>query len=688
MSVVLVPSMVLAAGSGFTWSHSLLGWLEQPLVDLGVDPLPILDMLIISVLLILFAYIAGKPFEDDHAGTWQKSRSCAFCGSRVGGFWISGWHHPSRNRSTPDSRCLEPTGCSYSALTFQDWSLDSIHRRTNSTWPSHLPWSFSRYSLSRNPSAWGKLHQTISRPNALLARWCFNRIDQSSGETVVLSIRLFGNMTGDHKVVLIFSAILAVGLLHPFHGIGNFGVSSTGFCVCITVINLFWNGDEWGSLIVCNPSNQQRKTMKKFMLILVMMAAAAPLYAAQGDLATFGIALGRPCHFPGSTGRRHHRVLPCAAHWKALHATPMPQIRSSPRWSSARTDRVPRHLRTGDRHSSGKIWFPCGLCGDHNPLPVPKPKIFRIFHESASRSGTLVPDEADDAFLQTDASISEKRDSWIPAPWEELGVCRMPWIPIRGGSSRSGLEGLREVRPVLSETKGQPHPGQGEDPPWRFLIDADTVWRSTDVETPTSPADGLWPQFHSSAPERSFSFHALSMNKPSAEARSSKRTLRNLMLILETLEKQESLPEDMEQHWPVLKTGVWTTFSASRFHAYKRKAEGWLDGFLAMAPEPLPADTRSTWIRCRSPASRWYSIWNNPAKNVGFPQMSEHCLENMKEHQQWLGKACNSGTSVWEAFKPTSPPRRRSGCWWGSTKEWEELPPESDLWSGFLGFRL
>ena len=32
--------------------------------------------------------------------------------------------------------------------------------------------------------------------------------------------------------------------------------------------------------------------MKKLMLILVMMAAAAPLYAAQGELATFGIALG------------------------------------------------------------------------------------------------------------------------------------------------------------------------------------------------------------------------------------------------------------------------------------------------------------------------------------------------------------------------------------------------------------
>ena len=28
---------------------------------------------------------------------------------------------------------------------------------------------------------------------------------------------------------------------------------------------------------------------------------------------------------------------------------------------------------------------------------------------------------------------------------------------------------------VLSETKGQPHPGQGEDPPRRFFIDADAV---------------------------------------------------------------------------------------------------------------------------------------------------------------------------------------------------------------------
>ncbi|MCH8077262.1 MAG: F0F1 ATP synthase subunit A, partial [SAR324 cluster bacterium] len=37
-----------------------------------------------------------------------------------------------------------------------------------------------------------------------------------------LSIRLFGNMTGDHKVVLVFTSLLALGLPIPFMGLGIF----------------------------------------------------------------------------------------------------------------------------------------------------------------------------------------------------------------------------------------------------------------------------------------------------------------------------------------------------------------------------------------------------------------------------------------------------------------------------------
>jgi F-type H+-transporting ATPase subunit a len=39
---------------------------------------------------------------------------------------------------------------------------------------------------------------------------------------VSLSIRLFGNMTGDHKVVAIFSSLVALGLPIPFMGLGLF----------------------------------------------------------------------------------------------------------------------------------------------------------------------------------------------------------------------------------------------------------------------------------------------------------------------------------------------------------------------------------------------------------------------------------------------------------------------------------
>ena len=37
-----------------------------------------------------------------------------------------------------------------------------------------------------------------------------------------LSMRLFGNMTGDHKVLIVFSSLLALGLPVPFLGLGIF----------------------------------------------------------------------------------------------------------------------------------------------------------------------------------------------------------------------------------------------------------------------------------------------------------------------------------------------------------------------------------------------------------------------------------------------------------------------------------
>jgi len=72
--------------------------------------------------------------------------------------------------------------------------------------------------------------------------------------------------------------------------------------------------------------------MKKLMLILVMMAAAAPLYAAQGELATFGIALGAGLAISlAALGGGIGQGIACAEPWKESHATRMLRTRSSRR---------------------------------------------------------------------------------------------------------------------------------------------------------------------------------------------------------------------------------------------------------------------------------------------------------------------------------------------------------------------
>ena len=158
-----------------------------------------------------------------------------------------------------------------------------------------------------------------------------------------------------------------------------------------------------------------------------MAAAAAPLYAAQETWPLSASHLAPVCHFPGSTGRRHRSGY--------CHAR-RPQACLNPNAS----DKIftpmiiglaligPSSSTVPDRfHSSGKNLIPLRSLRRPQTFQFPSHNFpdFSIFHEPASRSGTLVQDEADDAFPQTDPSTSES-DSGIQAPWEEPGVRGIP----------------------------------------------------------------------------------------------------------------------------------------------------------------------------------------------------------------------------------------------------------------------
>lgn len=61
--LLLAASTPAFAAGGFTWSDLFLSWLKGPLISVGLDPLPLLDMIWVCLLLLAVAYIGGKPFR-------------------------------------------------------------------------------------------------------------------------------------------------------------------------------------------------------------------------------------------------------------------------------------------------------------------------------------------------------------------------------------------------------------------------------------------------------------------------------------------------------------------------------------------------------------------------------------------------------------------------------------------------
>ena len=58
-----MPPSAFGAG-GLTWSHLVLGFLEEPLAEKGIDPLPVLDMLfVVAGLIIICLFLEENHFD-------------------------------------------------------------------------------------------------------------------------------------------------------------------------------------------------------------------------------------------------------------------------------------------------------------------------------------------------------------------------------------------------------------------------------------------------------------------------------------------------------------------------------------------------------------------------------------------------------------------------------------------------
>ncbi len=222
--LLLMSTPVIAAEGGFTWSHLILGFLEKPLMSIGVDPLPILDMLFVVAGLIAFAYFGGKPFRNaEMVEPSGKASFTHFIEVLVGGIYnfLSGIIQHGVG-----AKPLFPVLGTYALfiLLMNLMGLVPGFNPPTDQWNVTLPLALLIFVMTHFLGL--KIHGTHYFKQFVGPLWWLAplmipiEVISHCVRPMSLSIRLFGNMTGDHKVVLVFTSILAVGLPIPFMGLG------------------------------------------------------------------------------------------------------------------------------------------------------------------------------------------------------------------------------------------------------------------------------------------------------------------------------------------------------------------------------------------------------------------------------------------------------------------------------------
>ena len=209
---------------GITWGSLLLPGLEHLLATYGIDPVPAIDALFVSLALIALAWFAGRPFRGtrmlepagrpslgllielavggllsflqgivrhgarDRFPLLAAFASFILCNNVIG--LVPGFNPPTDQYSVTITLAL---------VTFVTAHYLGI--RTH---------GFAYVKKFMGPVWW---LSPLMMPIELISHLV---------RPVSLSVRLFGNMTGDHQVVLIFSSLVALGLPIPFLGLGLF----------------------------------------------------------------------------------------------------------------------------------------------------------------------------------------------------------------------------------------------------------------------------------------------------------------------------------------------------------------------------------------------------------------------------------------------------------------------------------
>ena len=207
-----------------TWGAFFLAPLEHLMVDYGVDPHAGLDALFVSVVLILLAFFAGRRFRGTDMVEPEGKLSLAFIAEWVIGgllgLFDSVIHHGSRKVFfILGTLAFFILGNNLIGLVP---GFNPPTDQLNVTLVLAIITFITAHTLGIRAHGLSYIKKFMGPVWWLTPLLMPIELISHLVRPLSLSVRLFGNMTGDHKVVAAFTSMVALGVPIPFMGLGVF----------------------------------------------------------------------------------------------------------------------------------------------------------------------------------------------------------------------------------------------------------------------------------------------------------------------------------------------------------------------------------------------------------------------------------------------------------------------------------
>lgn len=207
---------------GITWGSLFFSPVQHWLARYGVDPVAAVDATIVAVLLIVFAWLAGRPFRRTDMVEPEGRPGLTFLVEFGLGGLLAFFDGIIQHGARPLFYLLG----SFTLFILGNNLIGLVPGFNPPTDQYNVTLTLALVTFVTAHFIGIKHHgpayiKKFAGPVWWLSPLMFPiEVISHLVRPLSLSVRLFGNMTGDHQVILMFSSLLALGLPIPFMGLG------------------------------------------------------------------------------------------------------------------------------------------------------------------------------------------------------------------------------------------------------------------------------------------------------------------------------------------------------------------------------------------------------------------------------------------------------------------------------------